>query len=120
MKRWVIFLVALLFSASIWADSSMLKMQISGPIKNTYYLCLNNMGCINIEQAKDKILPLQTGNIVVISVIDTASSRIHPQTLPTSCKLLINNSKKMITVSGKITMDRQGSIIMSGLSCSSS
>ncbi len=95
-----------------------LHMKISGDIKNTYYLCVSNAGCINLAAGvQGKIFPMNPGDVNYIIMTNAANIRMYPQALPSSCQVELKGDQTLI-VSGKLTNASNDDIYIKELHCS--
>ena len=113
MKMGVLFLLHSANAASI----PNLHIKMSGDIKNTYYLCVSNAGCVNLAAGvKGHRYPMNAGDINYIMMANAANTRMYPQPLPSSCQVELNENQTLV-VSGKVTHAANDHIYISQLHC---
>lgn len=119
MKKLIINMACLLALNSAHAsDMATMQMKVSGDIKNTYYLCVNNAGCVNlVAGTKGKNFPINSGSVDYIFITNAANVRMYPQQLPSSCTITVNENQTL-TVSGKVTKAANDRIYLRDLHCS--
>ncbi len=120
MKKFILLAGCLfaLSSAHATTNTATMYMKISGDIKNTYYLCISNAGCINlIAGVKGKSFPINPGHINYIFMTNAGNIRMYPQPLSNSCQIALNKNQTL-TVSGKITKAANDTIYIKKLHCS--
>lgn len=81
-------------------DSAKLTMKISGNVNGSYYLCVNNSGCMKIVTGIK--FPINAGKIDHLILANIKNMRMYPVSLPSSCQVNLNNGNTL-TVSGNIT-----------------
>lgn len=108
----------LLLNSAYAADEPNLHMKISGDIKNTYYLCVSNAGCVNLAAGTEgKKFPMTPGDVNYIFMTNAANVRMYPQPLPNSCQVELNNNQTLV-VSGKVAKAANDDIYIKELHCS--
>lgn len=119
MKKIIINISFLFVLNSAYASSiPNLEMKISGNIKNTYYLCVSNAGCVNLAAGvQGKSFPVSAGNINYVFITNAANTRMYPQPLPNSCQIALNKNETL-TVSGEVTKAANDDIFIKKLHCS--
>lgn len=121
MKKIVSLMVGLLISsvsAAAFADNASLQIKVGGTSKNnTYFLCLDGVGCVSMFQADHgRTYPLTPGQIERIFMVNRTNLRTYFQPLPASCNLTIN-ANQTLTVKGKVVNEGNNAHI-AGLECS--
>lgn len=88
--------------------SANLRIKVSNPTPvKTYFLCVSNMGCINLLSAqKIKKIPLGPGTVDYIFLANTANLQMFPQALPNSCNVSLD-SQQTLTIYGKVAITSQ-------------
>lgn len=120
MKRLFITILSLVFMNSAFADnSSMLQVKVAGNTKSTHYVCVSNLGCLNLSQIKDKSkkFPLHPGAMSYIFLTDISTMKMYPQKLPASCNINIAENQTVV-ISGKVTKASNDDIYINRLQCS--
>ena len=102
MKHVITVIAMCLFSTSIFAfDGSKLRINVGGSVKGNDYLCVSQVGCINIQQGRSKALPLTPGQVSYIFLANGSNFRMFPQPLPSSCNVNVNDNQTLV-VSGSV------------------
>lgn len=118
MKKFIMNMACLFALSSAHASNmATMQMKISGDIKDTYYLCINNAGCVNLAAGtKGKSFPINSGNIDYLFIANASNVRMYPQQLLISCAITINDNR-ILTVSGKIAKSANDKIYLRNLHC---
>ncbi len=117
MKFVTFFVVLCALTSNIFAfDGSKLRIQVAGATNNEY-LCVSQIGCININQGRARTLPLSSGEVSYIFLANGKNYRMYPQALPHSCDVNVNNNQTLV-VSGSVTKAGNDNIRINGLRCS--
>lgn len=119
MKKYIVSLAACLISSSSFAltHSAKLKIHVSGKMKHSYYLCVSNVGCVNIiAGVKGHVFPLAEGEISHVFLANSKDYRMYPQPLPQRCNVTIKANHTLV-VSGKITTKANDALYIDRLSC---
>lgn len=120
MKKIMSMLLSLLLIQPVYAEFAKLKLNISGVSSNKYFLCVSNVGCVNIKTGNHgTIFPMNTGKIGYIMPVSSANLYLHPHTLPKSCNIDVKE-KQTITIKGHLSVGTNGQISIVGLNCKSS
>lgn len=110
--------VMLFNSTYAFSGSSGLKVNMSGSIQNTYYLCVNNSGCYNVSKMKGKTVPiLMGGSVENIILTDIQNDRMYPQKVSSSCHINVQNNQTL-TVSGSISHGGNQDLQINNMRCS--
>lgn len=117
MKKLVVAIISSFFISSIYAaDTASMRAKVNDNIKNTHYICVSNVGCVNLAAAtKGKSFPMQSGEVSHIFLVDAKTLRMYPQSLPTSCNVNIKSNETLI-ISGKVT-NTKDNIYINNLHC---
>lgn len=110
MKRLMTLILSLLIANSaIAGNTPNLKIKVSGTTpRNSYFLCLSNVGCVSIyAAAHGKIYPIDAGHVDYIFTTNARSLRMYTQSLPASCNITLSNDQTL-TVSGKLIKTSNG------------
>src|SRR5579872_6932448 len=102
-KGITICILTMSLSAIAQADDATLKIKVNGTSKdNTYFLCVDGVGCVSMFAANHgKTYPLTPGQVQRIYMIDRTNLRAYFQPLPASCNINVNEKQTLI-VKGKV------------------
>jgi hypothetical protein len=118
MKNFVLFIVASSLTSNVLAfDSSKLRIRISNHVSYSQYVCISQAGCININGASKKTLPLSSGEVSYIFLVEGNTQRMYPQTLPHSCQISVNQHQTLV-ISGKVKKAANDERFIDQLHCS--
>lgn len=118
MKKLLIALLGgvILFN-SAYAFDALLRVKVKGNIQKTHYICVSNVGCLNLAASvKGRTFPMQLGNVQHIFLADISNLRMYPQTLPASCDVVIKNNQTL-TVSGSVGKAVNNNLYINNLKC---
>lgn len=102
-------------------DAVNIKINIRGETAgNKYFLCIPNVGCLSILAAqRGKVYPImhdiEMGTLFVAN--SKANLRLSRQGSPTSCQLTAKTSQTL-TISGTLSPNNNGTVMVNGLHCS--
>ncbi len=116
MKYIPFFIVLCTLTSNIFAfDGSKVRINVSAN-SNMEYLCVSQLGCINISQAHGRAFPLNSGQVSYIFLANGRNYRMYPQALPNSCNVAINNNQTLV-VSGVVSKAANDNMHINGLRC---
>lgn len=121
MRKMLILISLLVFGAPFaFADSATkIKIKLNGNTsQNQYFLCLPSVGCLSVLAAqKGKVYPIfHEVNMSQIYITDRSNYRVTPQTSASSCNTTVNTNQT-VTVSGNITVAKDGGVRVNQLRC---
>lgn len=118
MKRMLALLLSLLFINIAYAGNGpQMYIKVTG-VKNTDYLCVNTVGCVNMTAGiNGYAFPMHSGTVQRIILVNSKTFRMYPQTLPNSCKIDTNGGEKKVTVYGKISQSAGKDPVINQLRC---
>jgi hypothetical protein len=120
MKQLAIVMFSLLIINSAEAKNTPnLEVKITGADQsNTYFLCVANIGCINMSRLKEKTLPMTPGHVNYIFVANAKNLKMYTQTLPARCNVNINENQTL-TISGQLIKEENNkNAYIKNLKCS--
>src|SRR5579863_7843121 len=96
MKRVLIAIISLVFSMATLAGSS-LRMKIDGPINNNrYFLYVTHAGTVSILNGNaGRAYPMEAGNMGTLMIVDASNMSMHPQRVPASCNITVNDNQSV-------------------------
>jgi hypothetical protein len=96
-----------------------LNIKVSGiGNKNTYFLCVDGVGCVSMLAAeKGRIYPLTPGQVNRIFLLNSGNLRTYFQKLPVSCNVNVD-ANQTLTVKGKIVKSANDNTRIEKLECS--
>lgn len=117
MKRVILLIVMGVLTGSVFAyDGSKLRINVSGA-SGSEYLCVSQIGCININQGRSRALPLNPGGVSYIFLANGKNYRMYPQALPSSCNVNVNDNQTLV-VSGSVSKAGKDNMRINQLRCS--
>lgn len=117
MKRVVLLIVMGVLTGSVFAyDGSKLRINVNGA-GSSEYLCVSQLGCININQGRSRELPLNPGEVSYIFLANGKNYRMYPQALPSSCNVNVNDNQTLV-VSGSVSKAGKDNMRINQLRCS--
>lgn len=117
MKYIFSFVAICVLTSNVFAfDGSKLRINVAGA-SNTQYLCVSQVGCINIAQGRSRAIPLTPGDVSYIFLANGKNYRMYPQALPSSCNVTVNNSQTLV-VSGSVAKAGSDNMHINQLRCS--
>jgi len=117
MKYIAFLIVICALSSNIFAsDGSKLRIKVAGA-SSTQYLCVSQVGCININQGRSRVLPINSGEVSYIFLANGKNYRMYPQALPSSCNVNVNGNQTLV-VSGKVAKAGKDNMKINQLRCS--
>lgn len=118
MKNFIFFIVMCVLSSNVLAyDSGKLRIKVSGNVKNTHYLCVSQVGCINIAAGSSgRTFPITPGEVSYIFLAEGKSYRMYPQALPSSCNVSVSENQTLV-VSGRVSKAANDNMFISQLRC---
>ena len=109
--------VGALLMNSAFADAPLFQSKVTGN-QPTQYICISNLGCLNIAQIKNgRKFPLASGDVSYIFLSDIKTMRMYEQKLPSSCQVSVSENQTLI-VSGHVTKAANDNMYISNLKCS--
>lgn len=110
MKKIIVILLSLFSFTTAHAEgSAKLSLDISGTnAKNTYFLCIYNVGCLSmkIAKAKHREYPITTNDIANLKQFFIANGNtmeLHRQPIAASCQQAVGEGKK-VTITGQLVV----------------
>jgi hypothetical protein len=118
MRYVVTFIMMGLLTSNVFAlDGSKLRINVRGNINSSQYVCISQVGCVNVNQGRGRALPLTTGPVSYIFLANGKNYRMYPQTLPASCNITVNNNQTLV-VSGSVSKAANDNMYINQLRCS--
>jgi hypothetical protein len=122
MKRILLLIITLFLSTQfVFADNATkIKIKLNGSTaQNQYFLCLPDVGCLSVLAAqKGKVYPIfRSVDMSQIYITDRNNYRVSPQASNSSCNTTVNTNQT-VTVSGNITVAKDGGVRVNQLHCS--
>lgn len=117
MKYVSAFIVMCMLTSSVFAfDGSKLRINVTSNAGNEY-LCVSQLGCINIAQGHGRSFPLPPGNVSYIFLANGNNYRMFPQPLPNSCNVSVKENQTLV-VSGSVAKAGNDNMHINQLRCS--
>lgn len=119
MKRLFATLLSFVLLGQCFADDGVnkLRIQISGPENNHYFLCLNNTGCVSIYAGnKGMVFPLDETQVDNLIVADIVNKKMYIQPVPKSCSDSLKDGQTL-TISGNLALAHNQAIYIKHLNC---
>lgn len=120
MKHIIFFVVMCILTSNVFAyDGTNLRINVTGNVKNTQYLCVSGVGCVNIAASSHgRTFPITSGEEVsYIFLANGKNYRMYPQALPSSCNVTVNENQTLV-VSGRVAKAANDNVFISQLRCS--
>ena len=118
MKKCLILLISLILMGSALAEPALVQPKVGGHYKSTHYVCVSNLGCLNLSQIKNgRKFPLQSGDVTYIFLADISTLRMYPQKLPASCNTNVGENQTLV-ISGKVAKAANDDVYIDNLRCS--
>lgn len=101
-------------------DAANIKINIASPAKdNRYFFCMPNVGCLSIQAGNQgKVYPIYRAiEMPTMYVMNVENRQVYNQGLPASCQTTVETGHT-VSIHGRLVVEKDGSLHVSGLGCS--
>lgn len=115
-------LISSLFLSSTVTHAATLAVHSSGSLKQKDYLCIYNMGCINLKIASSgktfKSAEINFTQLKRMAILNSSTHEISSTAIDSSCSRIVAGVNQTVTVNVKVGTDRKTSAsVIKNVSC---